>query len=446
MTKPALALVVVFLSFFSAHAQKEELILLDEVIAVVGGEIVLKSDLETQREQYKQQGMLGEMSDCTILEDLMLSKLLYNQAKIDSVDVSESQIELELENRLRYFINQLGSQKKLEEFYQKSIIEIKDELRSALEEQMIVQRMQGQITSGVQMTPEEVKDFFKTIPTDSLPKINSEMEMAQIVMYPEENVDAIKAAKEKLRNFKNEVEAGTKDFETLAIFYSEDPGSAPNGGDLGMVNPGMMVPEFDAVAQTLAKGAISNPFETEYGFHIMQMVEREGDKYHSRHILLKPKTTAADLDLAKEKLENVVSALETDTITFEEAAVKYSMDEASAKNGGIMTDPYTGSPQFDVSKINPTLFFVVDNLKLGEYSEVKLFQDQRGRRGYRIVKLLKRTDAHRANLEEDYQIIQNVALQTKQQEKLKAWADKTISTTYIRVNDFYKSCEFRQPW
>lgn len=445
INKGICALCALLFTVISLFGQEEK-VLLDEIVGVIGSEIVLKSNINTQREQIKQSGYLGEMSDCTILEELMMSKLLLNQSKIDSVDVPASQVESELDNRLRYFIGQLGSQKKLEDFYKKSIVEIKEELRGVLKEQMLVQRMQSEITSGAKITPAEVKAFFNGIPKDSLPKINSEIEMAQIVVFPKENETEVRAAKEKLRTFKKEVEAGEKDFETLAIFYSEDPGSAPTGGNLGMVAPGTMVPEFDAVAQTLQRGEVSNPFETEYGFHIMQMITREGERYDSRHILLKPKTTAEDLDAARLELQNIVAGIETDTISFEASAVKYSMDEASANNGGIMSDPYTGSPRFDVSKVDPKLFFVVDNLKVGEYSEIKMFQDATGKRGYRVVKLLERTKAHRANMNEDYQIIYNVALQTKQQEKLKQWVAKTISKTYVRINDYYGECEFKQAW
>ncbi|MES2628739.1 MAG: peptidylprolyl isomerase [Bacteroidota bacterium] len=413
---------------------------IDEIIAVVGNEIVLASDLASQkaslREQYK-----SEPDDCEVIED----RLMLNQAKVDSVEVSEQQLNSELDRRIRFFVQQFGSEKKMEEFYGKSIVELKEEFHDQLADQMRVQQMQGKITEDINVTPADVEKFYRRIPVDSLPLISSQVEVAQIVIYPAENSSEVSRTIERLERFRKEIAEG-KDFSVLASLYSEDPGSAIEGGDLGMQEKGTFVPEFDAVAFSLNNGEISKVFKSQFGYHIMQMVERIGDKYHARHILLKPKVRTEDLSAARTKLDSLVNVMRKDTLSFEKAAVKFSMDDDTKNNGGILVNPQTGSPRFDMREIDPQISFTIDKLEVGEMSSPVLVTTTTGTQGYRILKLVERTQPHRANLREDYQTIQEAASGEVRSAALKEWVNRRIQTTYIKVEDRFIECSGRFNW
>lgn len=424
-----------------------EVKIIDGIIGVVGDEIILRSDLENQKIQASAQGVsYGSNSKCRIMEDLLYEKLLLHQGGVDSVEVSEAQIQAELDKRINVFIEQIGSREKLEEYYGKSISEIKDEFYDVLEKQMVVQQMQHKITSEVKVTPSQVRDFFESLPKDSLPLINAEVEVGHIVVYPPENLEETRRVKKKLREYRKEILSGEKDFATVAVLYSEDPGSAVKGGELGMQGRGTFVPEFDAVGLSLAEGEISDVFETEYGFHIMQLIERRGEKYNARHILLKPKVSQEDLNKAKSLLVKVRKLIQTDSLTFAEAAAIYSEDESSKNQNGNVINPATGSSRFEMSELDPQIFLTIDTMKIKEVSRPAYMQKRDGRKAYRLIELRKRTEPHRANLKDDYQIIQDAARNQMSGETISEWINRRASVTFIEMHDEFHTCPFEYDW
>lgn len=423
---------------------------IDKVIAVVADEIVLQSELETSIIEFARRGdPITENTRCLIFEDLLFKKLLLNQAAVDSIEVSEEQINSEIGRRIQYFVQQIGSEEKLEEFYGKSIPEIRDEFHDLIQEQMLIQQMQGGIVMGVDISPKEVKAFFNKIPEDSLPFVNSEVVVEHIVVDPQVNEEEKAYTKSKLEGFRNRILAG-EDFGTLAFLYSQDPGSARKNGELGFMERGSLVKEFAAVAFSIQPGQVSEVFETEYGFHIVQLIERRGQQANVRHILLKPNVNQKDLGVAKNLLDSLKTQIESiDSVTFEVMATKYSDDKSTRMNGGKMINPETGSTTFEIdqiSKVDPSLFFVLDKMKPGEISAPVIFQKFDGSQSYRIVKLVSVTDAHRANLEDDYLKIQSAAKAEKEKEAVDKWIKEKIAINYIKIDDSFQDCEFQHTW
>jgi peptidyl-prolyl cis-trans isomerase SurA len=420
--------------------------LIDGIIGVVGDEIILRSDLENQKIQATAQGVnFGPNADCVVMEDLLYEKLLLHQGGVDSVQVSESQIQSELDKRINVFIDQIGSREKLEEYYGKSIGEIKAEFYDVLKNQMIVRNVQYEITKEVNVTPAEVERYFLMIAEDSLPLMNAEVEVGHIVKYPPENIEESRRVKKKLQEYKEQVEGG-KDFATIAVLYSEDPGSAVKGGELGLQSRGTFVPEFDAVALTLAEGQISDVFQTQYGYHIMQLIEKRGEKYNARHILLKPKVSTEDLLKAKAMLDNIYKLIQLDSLTFEQAAVKHSDDEETKNQNGNLVNAASGRTKFEMGQLDPQIFLTIDTMKVGQVSKPAFMQTRDGRKAYRIIKLKSRSEAHRANLTDDYQIIQEAARSQVSGAAIQEWIDNKISVTYIKMDDAFESCPFEYKW
>jgi peptidyl-prolyl cis-trans isomerase SurA len=427
-------------------AQPENRQVIDEVIAIVGDEIVTKSSLETQYLQYISQGeKVTDDLRCVIMEDLLFQKLLLNQAKIDSVEVTDGQVESEMERRLRYFIGQIGSEKALEAYYKKSIDQIKAELRESLKEQLLIQTMQDKITADVSVTPSEVTDFFNTFPKDSLPLINSEVEVAQIVKYAPISNESKEYAKERLREFKERIRKGEQ-LSTIAVLYSDDKGSAKKGGEIGYIGRAEVEPEFAQAAFKLKPGQISEVFSTRYGYHIVELIDRKGEKVNVRHILIKPTIDYVGLEKLKVELDSIAKVIQNDTITFSQMAQKYSEDEESKNNGGLILNPYSGTSIFQADQLDPSLFFVIDKMEVGEISAAFSTSDQRNREGYRIIKLTKRSEPHTANLDDDYQKLKNVATQQKEQEVVQKWIEDRLETSFVKMNDKYIDCEYRNDW
>jgi peptidyl-prolyl cis-trans isomerase SurA len=438
-------LLYLFLSFnLISFAQKEGK-LLDQIVAVIGNQIIKQSDINSQlqqiQNQLKEQGDTTKISPCEILEDLVFEKLMLDQAQKDSIVVSEAQVEAELDRRIRFFVLQIGSEKKLEEYYGKSINSIKDEFRTSIKNQLLTQQMQQKISGNVTVTPAEVKAFYNRFPIDSLPFVNAEVEIGQIVIEPTISKEAKAAAKEKLNTLRERILKG-ENFSTLAVLYSEDPGSARKGGELGLVPRGTFVPEFEAAAYNLKQGEVSKIIETEFGYHILQLIERRGEQINVRHILITPKLDGSDLLRAKNKIDSVYAILKADTLSFAEVAMRYSDDKATKDNGGLIINPQTNTTRFEMNQIDPSLFFVIDKLKVGEYSEPQIFQTQGGKQAYRILYLKTRTEPHRANLKDDYQRLQEAALAFKQNEITRKWISKKLQTTYLRIIPEYTTCNF----
>ncbi len=418
---------------------------IDGVEAIIGNEIILTSDIEAQYQQYLTQGYTngGEIK-CRIIEDLLYQKLLLNQAKIDSLEISEQEIESELEKRIRYFVGQVGSKEKLEEFYGRSIIEIKSEFRDLINDQLLSQRMQVGITAGVKVTPSEVKTYFNNLAKDSLPTVEAEVEISQIVLKPEISVEEKERIKNKLETFKERIIKG-EDFKVLATLYSDDPSSAKNGGELGFVGRGDLVPAFEAAAYKLKGDELSDIIKSEFGYHIIQLIERRGEQINVRHILLKPKVSSTQLMELKSEIEDIAKQISDGKITFEKAALNFSDDE-SKNNEGLLINPNSGSSMFIMKDLDPTLYFVIEIMSDNEISAPIIMQTDDGRKAYRLIKLRKKTIAHTANLIEDYDKIRNVTLSEKKQETINDWLEEKIAKTYIKLGNSLKDCTFDHKW
>lgn len=445
ITKTAAVLILtLFVALRSVMAQPQ---VIDRIIAVVGKNMILESEVETQYLQYRMQGMIeGSASSvkCQILENMLLNNLLLNQAERDSLEVTDSEVEQSMDQRLRYFISQFGSQEKLEEFYQKSIIEIKEEFRELVKNQIMVDKVQQQITENVFVTPSEVKEYYRIMPRDSIPLINAEVEMAQIVRTPPISMEQKVVIKEKLRDLRRRIMNG-ENFATLAILYSEDPGSAAKGGEIGFYGRGELYPEYEAVAFKLEEGDISEIIESKAGFHIVQLIERKGDYVNTRHILLMTKASPLDLEAARLELDSVYNLIQNGQMTWEDAVKKFS-DDPGKNNGGVVVNPYTGATKFEMDQLEPQLSFAINRLEVGQISKAIPTQTEEGKEAFHLVKLIARTEPHRANLEDDYNSIQEWALENKKQERLEEWVNNNVENAYIMLIDDYKGCEFDYDW
>jgi peptidyl-prolyl cis-trans isomerase SurA len=440
----AVLILTLFVALRSVMAQPQ---VIDRIIAVVGKNMILESEVETQYLQYRMQGMIeGSASSvkCQILENMLLNNLLLNQAERDSLEVTDSEVEQSMDQRLRYFISQFGSQEKLEEFYQKSIIEIKEEFRELVKNQIMVDKVQQQITENVFVTPSEVKEYYRIMPRDSIPLINAEVEMAQIVRTPPISMEQKVVIKEKLRDLRRRIMNG-ENFATLAILYSEDPGSAAKGGEIGFYGRGELYPEYEAVAFKLEEGDISEIIESKAGFHIVQLIERKGDYVNTRHILLMTKASPLDLEAARLELDSVYNLIQNGQMTWEDAVKKFS-DDPGKNNGGVVVNPYTGATKFEMDQLEPQLSFAINRLEVGQISKAIPTQTEEGKEAFHLVKLIARTEPHRANLEDDYNSIQEWALENKKQERLEEWVNNNVENAYIMLIDDYKGCEFDYDW
>lgn len=442
MRKFLLVLVLMIVVKFTALAQGA---LADKIVAVLGETIILQSDIEGQYAQYIAQGYKpDEKLKCQILESLLTQKLLQHQAQIDSLEINESQVDDELNRRLKYFMSQIGSQEKLEQFIGKSILEFKDELREDIRSVIMAQNMQAEITRGLVVTPNEIKKFYDEIPRDSLPYFNKEVSVGVIVKKPTLSQKSKQETKERLEALRQRIANG-EDFSTLAILYSQD-GSAKNGGELGFVGRGELVKPFEAVAFKLKPGELSSIVETEFGLHIMQLIERRGEQVNVRHILLKPTIEYSDLLRAKAILDSVYTLIITNKMTFAEAALKFSDDDATKNNGGLLQNQQDGSTRIPTDQLDPNIYFQIENMKVGEVAQATLFKTQSGDQQYRMIQYVSKTDPHQANLKDDYQKIQQAALTSKQNKVMAEWFKKKRNTTYIRINEDFKSCESLEPW
>ncbi|MBK6540774.1 MAG: peptidylprolyl isomerase [Flavobacteriales bacterium] len=440
-----LALATVLLAPVASAQPAAELV--DGIVSVVGKEVVLLSDLRSREQQIRQQGAPVTMdATCEELESLLFEKLLIDQARLDSVEVDDGQVQAELDRRIRYFMMQLGSQEKLEEFYGKSIEEIKADFHDQVKEQLLVQQMQQQVVGGVRATPRQVEGFYKDIPADSLPFINAQVEIAQIVRTPRVDPAEDRRVRQRIEEFRTSVVNGDKDFCTLAILYSEDPGSAKDCGELGLVPLGAMVSEFDAVAMSLKEGETSQVFKTTYGYHFMQLVERRGEQYNARHILLKPQVGSEDLAKARRYVDSLATLIRAGTLEFSSAANEYSDDEESRSNGGVLIEPNSNSPLWAIGELDQQTFLVVDKLAVQQVSEPVVLTAEDGTKSFRILRVLQRTEPHKANLKDDYQLLLEAAENKLKSDAMDGWVKEKLITTYIKVDPAYTGCPFLSDW
>ncbi len=422
---------------------------IDEVVAVVGKNVILYSDIQTQYIQYRMQGGISGTADevrCSILENMLYQKLLLDQADLDSVEVTEKQVDAEMERRLAYFIQQIGSKEKLEEYYKKSMADIREEMKEVITEQMMTDQVQRELTANVMITPSQVRKWFRSLPKDSIPMVEPEVSIGQIVRQPEIDMAQKIAIKEKLRALRKRILDG-ETFSTLAILYSEDPGSAKKGGELGLYGRGELYPEFEAVAFQLEPGEISEIVETKAGFHILQLIERRGEYVNVRHILLRPKVSPIELARAAQFLDSVAQLIKSDSMTFEQAVRRFS-DDPGRINGGMIMNPMTGTNRFTYEELNtdPKLFFVVDKLDVGELSQPVSFQTEDDTEAYRLLYLQSRSQAHRANLDDDYNKIQDWALEAKKAKHISEWVQGKAEKTFVRISSEFRDCSFQNKW
>tara|TARA_Y100001954_G_C15754287_1_gene575429 strand:- start:19 stop:1365 length:1347 start_codon:yes stop_codon:yes gene_type:complete len=418
----------------------------DDIVAVVGNNIILKSDLEQQILQYQAQGLeVDSLMRIQVLEDLLFQKLMLHKAALDSVEVTESDVFNEIDSRLKTFISQLGSEDQLEEYFDKKIYEIKEEMYYPIENSLIIQRVRSEITSSVNVTPKEVKNYFLNFNRDSLPIVNATFEVAHILKYPPASASAIKETQSKLEKLKERVLKG-ESFATLAILYSEDPGSSRNGGLYNSIKRGMFVKEFEAVMFSLQDDEISNVFETEYGYHIVMMEEHRGDEVDIRHILMSPKISAIDLNNAKDILISTRDSILDDMLSFEDATIRYSDDEMTKFNGGKLINLNTGSSKFELHELESPIQLAIEQLEVNEISEPNYVKLDNGKEAFRLFKLLSKTDAHQVNFKDDYKMIRDMALETKKDETISEWINSSLLKTYVRINEKYKELNFQYNW
>ena len=419
------------------------------MVAQVGDNIILLSDLEVQKLQVTSEG--SEMNfpkECEILERLLIEELLLNQALLDSLVVTDQSVEAEMENRLRIIESKMGSRQKLEEFYGKSTIEIKNEFKEQIKNKMLSQEMEQKLVRDLTVTPKEVSTFYTSIPKDSIPYINMKLGFQQIVNYPSITKADKKRAFDALVEIRKEIVSG-KSFETMARIHSMDPGSAAMGGKI-QASRGMMVPQFESTVFSLKVGEISEIVETVYGYHIIKLISRKGDDYVCLHILIMPEFSPEAINLSAMKMDSCYSMLKENKITWDEAVIRFSNDELTRQNRGVITNPITGEPTWDMEDLNEVdqqIYVLTDAMEKGDISRPSLYVDIYERKqGVRIVRLMERYQPHVANLKDDYSLIKRAAENDKKQKVITNWVDNKINNAYIRIDDDFKNCQFKSNW
>lgn len=412
----------------------------DGVTAIVGGDVILKSDIEEQYDVFNRQNFGKPVTYCEVFEELLFQKLLIHHAAIDSISVGEEEVEANMDRRIQQLIMQMGDQKKLEDFYEKSVVEIKEDMRTLIKEQLTAQRMQMTVVEGIEVTPSEVREYYENLQEDSIPLISAEVELSQIVKFPELSEEAEQEVVTKLEELKDRIENGTS-FSSMAILYSEDPGSNKKGGEYKGIQRGVFVKEFEAVAFNLRKGQISDPFKTEFGYHIVQLLEKRGEELDLRHILIKPKLTQENLQEAKSFLDSVSAAIANGKMTFEEASRRFSDDEQTRFNGGQMSNFQSGNNKFEVSQLDRGLFGLINSIAEGDISEATFYRTEDQREAFRIVRLDAKYEPHRANLDLDFTRIKGFALQQKQAKTVEEWKEEKLVDTFVKINEGYYDCD-----
>ncbi|HMO40428.1 MAG TPA: peptidylprolyl isomerase [Saprospiraceae bacterium] len=438
---PLLLLVLTSLS-----AQK---VVIDKVVGTVGGELLLLSEVE---EQYAlmtaQNPKLPADIRCDIMDGILSAKLLLNQAKLDSVEVSDEEVESQLNARIERILSYMNNDlEQFETYYGQSVNEVKEQFREDLRSQILTDRMRGQIMSDVKVTPAEVRAFFQTIPRDSLPYFNSEVEIREIVYKPKINEEERQRAIDKLTELRRRIVENGEDFAELARKFSDDGGSARLGGELGWARRGKFVPEFEAVAYNLDKGEISEIVESEFGFHVLQLLERRGNSINVRHILVKPQITDADIEKARSLLDSVRTRILLDSMSFSLAVKRFGYKNTqSYNNDGRAVNPATGNTFFEIGDLEPDIYFTIDTMKVGGISKPFQFFDPLGEPYFRIVMLDSRTAPHRASLALDYFKIQQAAIESKKNEFINNWVAEKIENTFIHLDAMYDGCPTLEKW
>ena len=440
-------LLISFIFFIAnVHAQTQKLVV-DKVIAVVGDKVVLKSDIDNSLLDMQRQGVqIPPNAACLTLEQAMGVKALVLQAEKDSLPVTDEEVDADIDNQIRYFIGVYGSKEELEKIAGKTVYQMKEDYRESFRERKLAAAMRDKIVGDIRITPNEVQKFFDKIPKDSLPFYESELQVGQIIVYPKASHDAEEYAIEQLKEFKQQIESGAKKFETLANIYSMDPGSKENGGQYEINrNEKQWDPVFMAKAFSLKEGQISSPFKTRFGYHIVQMVSRNGDDAVIRHILIIPQITGSEITTAKQRLDSVRDELLKGHLDFGTAVSRYSDDDASKFTGGNLAGK-DGSNFLTIDQLDKDMVPLLKNLKPGDYSQPQQYTDERGKLGIRLVYLISKSEPHRENMKDDYSRIAGQALEDKKNDALDKWFNEKIPSYYIKVDDDYTSCEEMKKW
>ena len=416
--------------------------MVDKIIAIVGEEIILKSDIENEFLHEQGQGLISTTSDyrAEILERQLIQKLLLAQAKLDSISVTEDEVENEVNSRVQYLTTNIGSRERLEAYFGKNIEEIKSDMRAPIREKLITEMMQQKIVEKIRSTPSEIKTFYKKLPKDSLPDIPDKYEIQQIVIKPAISEAEKERIREKLRGFRDQILSGEKTFNTLAVLYSED-GSAVRGGELGYSTKSMWDPAFAEAAFSLKPGKISKIVESEFGFHIIQLIDRQGERINVRHIILQPKISDSEREEAIHRLDSIREYILDKEMTFEDAAYYFSTDKQTRNNGGLMSGK-NGDSRIEKAEIEGDMAKQVNRMKVGEISEPFVSKSE-AREEYKIIKVKAFYPQHKANLEDDWQIFEMLLKNEKQMDKLEKWIKEKQENTYIHIDDSYKNSKFR---
>lgn len=432
----------------SVNAQEN---VIDEVVWVVGDEAILKSDVETERlnAQYEGRRFDGDPY-CVIPEELAVQKLFLHQAEIDSVTVSEQEVLQQVDQRLSWLEEQIGSKEKMEEYYNKTSTQIREMLRENIRDGLTVQEMQKKIVGDIKLTPAEVRNYFNKLPADSIPYVPMQVEVQIITREPKVKEEEIERVKKELRDFTDRINKGETTFSTLARMYSEDPGSARKGGEYGFTGRGELTPEFANVVFNLTDPKkISKVFETEYGYHIAQLIEKRGDRISYRHILIKPKVDEEEINEALEKLDTLANDIRKGKVTFDEAATWVSQDKDTKNNHGLLANPQSGTSRFEMQQlagfVSQEVAKAVENLQIGEVSQPFTMVNSKGKEVCAIVKLKNRIDGHKATITEDYQRLKSIVTAKRSEEKLQKWIVEKQKNTYVRVNSEWRKCDFKYP-
>lgn len=444
MKRFSILFIIAFVALFSA-AQSNEKNLIDGVVWVVGDEAILRSDVEQERIRaiYENTRIPGDPY-CIIPEQIAIQKLFIHQAKIDSITVNDSQVEMQVNAQLAYYLREIGSKEKLEEYFSKTLNEIKDEMRQAFADQSLIQQVQGSLTENVQVTPTEVKRFYNNMSEDSIPSVPGKVEVQIITIEPPIPRAAIEETKDRLREFAERVNSGKADFSVLARLYSDDVESAKRGGELGFLGRGALVKEFADAAFALSEpGKISRIVETEFGYHIIQLIERRDDRINCRHILLRPKATTEIKIQALQVLDSLATDIRMGKIPFEAAAALSSSDKDTRLNGGLMTNSNDGGSKFELQELPTEIARKIKDMKVGEISDAfPMMSEKLNHEVFVIVRLKSKTANHQANLTDDFQMIKTMCENQKKQETIESWLKNKIKETYVWISDEWRDCDY----
>lgn len=421
---------------------------IDEVVWVVGDEAILKSDVEEARMNAQYEGRKFEGDPyCVIPEELAIQKLYLHQAVLDSIEVSESEVLQRVEMMTNQYIQMIGSKEKMEEYFNKTATQIREAMRENVKNGLTVQKMQQKLIGDIKITPAEVRRYFKDLPQDSVPYIPTQVEVQIITSQPKIPLDEIEDVKRRLREYTDRVNKGEMDFSTLALLYSEDKGSAMRGGEIGFKGRGELVPEYANVAFNLQDPKkVSKIVESEFGFHIIQLIEKRGDRINTRHILLKPKVNEKDLTSARARLDSIADDIRKNKFSFDEAASIISHDKDTRNNHGLMPNPQTNTSKFEMQQLPQEIAKVVDDMNVGEISKAfTMVNEKDGKEVCAIVKLKSRINGHKATITDDYQNLKEIVMDKRREEMLEKWIVEKQKHTYVRINDNWKNCSFKYP-